>query len=115
MSPNVDTWPHDRIQRAAGNFATMLTNRQGWIANGFPGFEELSFEFHPDSIRDRVNDAISRPDHYLELGIAFGERFRELHTRDAFANRIIDMAELAALRQSPVKPIIQPFFDWPPR
>ncbi|HQR12530.1 MAG TPA: hypothetical protein PLW68_14490 [Casimicrobiaceae bacterium] len=115
MSPNVDTWPHDRAQRAAGHFSTLLTNRQGWIAEGFPGFDELTFEFNPESIRDRVNDAIGHPDRYLELGVGFGDRFRELHTRDAFANRIVDMAELAAFRCGTERPMIQSFFEWPRR
>ena len=102
--------PTTAAQRAAGTYATLLTNRQGWIAEGFPGFDDLMFEFTPESIKHRVSDAISRPDHYLELGLAFGDRFRELYTRDAFANRIIDMAELAAFRFSAERPLIQPLF-----
>ena len=113
MSPNVDTAPHERVLRAAGSFATILTNRQGWLASQFPGCEELTFEFTPDSIRARVSDAIAHPDKYLDLGIAFGERFRELYTREAFAQRVVEMADLAALQWSPQKPFIQPFFVWP--
>jgi hypothetical protein len=113
MSPNVDTWPHDRAQRAAGTYATLLTNRQGWLTDKFPGFADLAFEFSHDSIKSRVGDAIARPDHYLDLGVAFGERFREFYTRDAFANRIVAMAELGALRYGAARPLLQPFFEWP--
>jgi hypothetical protein len=47
------------------------------------------------------------------LGIAFGQRFREVYTRQAYANYIVDLAELAALQWSAEKPVIQPFFIWP--
>jgi hypothetical protein len=113
MSPNVDTWPHDRVQRAAGTYALLLTNRQTWVTEKFPGFEDLTFGFDPESIRNRVSDAIARPSHYLELAVAFGDRFRENYTREFFANRIVDMAELAALQYSIEKPVIQTFFGWP--
>jgi hypothetical protein len=113
MSANVDTWPHDRVQRAAGSFAPVLTNRQGWLERDFPGFDAFTFEFDPESIKSRVSEAIANPERYLELGVAFGERFREVYPRDAFANRVIDMAELVALYVNPQKPSIQPFFVWP--
>jgi hypothetical protein len=113
MAPNVDTAPHERVQRAAGSFATVFTNRQGWIDSGFPGFGDLTFEFTPDSIKDRMSDAIARPDKYIDLGVAFGERFREVYPRAAFAQRVVEMADLSTLRWSDAKPAIQPFFVWP--
>lgn len=113
MSANIDTWPHDRVQRAAGAYLPVLTNRQGWCTDHFPGCEDLWFEFTPDSIQTRVSEAIAHPDTYLELGIAFGEQFRNVYPREGFAHRLVDMAELAAFRYSRVKPIIQPFFVWP--
>jgi len=113
MSPNVDRSPHERVQRSAGSFTTFLTNRQGWLSEEFPDFEDLTFDFAHDSIRDRVADAIAHPDRYVDLGVAFAERFRQLYPREAFANRVADLAELAALQWSPSKPSIQPFFVWP--
>jgi hypothetical protein len=113
MSPNVDTWPHDRIQRAAGSFTAFLTNRQGWLTEQFAGFDDLMFEFSEDSIRTRVSAAIARPDHYLDLGAAFGSQFRERYTREGFARRLADAAELARLSGRPDRPTIQPFFVWP--
>jgi hypothetical protein len=112
MSPNTDTFPHDRVQRAAGSFATVLTNRQAWLKDSFPEFEKLTFEFDPQAIESRVADAIARPDEYLELGLAFGMRFRELYPQAAFVQRIVNLADLATLQWSENKPPIQPFFAW---
>jgi hypothetical protein len=113
MSPNVDTAPHERVQRAAGSYAAVLTNRQTWLNEKFPGFEELTFEFDPESIKARASDAIARPGRYIELGIEFGERFRALFPAAEFAARIVEVAELSALQWNAQKPAIQPFFVWP--
>ena len=113
MSPNLDSGPHERVMRAAGSFACVLTNRQGWLTAALGEFEDLTFEFNPDSIRAKANDAISNPDRFVDLGVAFGDRFREIYTRQAYANAIVDLAELAALKCSAEKPVIQPFFVWP--
>ena len=113
MSPNLDSGPHERVMRGAGSYAPVLTNRQGWLTEAFGEFDDLTFEFNPDSIRARASEAISHPDRFLDLGIAFGERFREIYTRQAYANQIVDLAELAALQCSAEKPVIQPFFVWP--
>jgi len=115
MSANVDTWPHDRVQRAAGAYSLVLTNRQSWLSNRFPEFADLTFEFDADSIRDRVSDAISKPDRYLELGVSFGERFREIHSREAFSRAVVKIAELAGLAGNEQKPVLQNFYVWPPR
>jgi hypothetical protein len=113
MSANVDSWPHDRVQRAAGSFALVLTNRQGWLTENFPNFDDLTYEFEPASITARISDTISNPDRYLDLGVAFGEQFSDRYTRGAFAHFVVDMAELAAMRWSVQKPVIQNFFVWP--
>jgi hypothetical protein len=113
MSPNVDSWPHDRIQRAAGSYTAFLTNRQGWMTQQFPGFDDFTFDFAPESIQARVADALARPTHYIDLAVAFGERFRERYTREAFARRLVDAAEMARLQYGSNKPTIQPFFAWP--
>jgi len=113
MSPNTDTGGHERIQRAAGAFAVMLTNRQGWIEQTLPGFDDLMFDFMPESIVGRVADVIAHTDRYLDLAVAFGERFRKIYPSEAYANRVIDLAELAVLQYGETKPVIQPFFIWP--
>jgi hypothetical protein len=113
MSPNVDTAPHERVQRAAGSYAAVLTNGQTWLKEKFPDFDELTFEFDPESIKARVSDAIARPGRYIDLGIEFGERFRALFTAAEFAARIVEVAELSALQWNAKKPIIQPYFAWP--
>jgi hypothetical protein len=113
MSPNLDSGPHERVMRGAGSYACVLTNRQGWLTAALGEFEELTFEFNSESIRAKANDAISNPNRFVDLGIAFGDRFREIYTRQAYANTIVDFAELAALKCSAEKPVIQPFFVWP--
>ena len=115
MSPNVDDWPHDRVQRGAGSFALVLTNRQGWLTRHFPEFEELAFDFDPESIKAKVADVIANPERYLEQAVAFGERFREIYPREGFANRVIDLAELSTLLWNEPKPALQSFFSWPKR
>ena len=115
MSPNMDSEPHDRVQRAAGSYSLVLSNRQGWIAEEFPGLEDLTFEFDPASIKARIAAVLAQPQRYLELGVAFGERFREVHPVEAFCRRVVELAELAALQCAAEKPPIQPFFIWPAR
>ena len=113
MSPNMDTEPHDRVQRAAGSYSLVVSNKQSWIAGDFPGFEEMTFEFDPESIKERIADIIAQPERYLELGVAFGERFREIHPMEAFSRRVVELADLAALQCAREKPSLQPFFGWP--
>jgi len=115
MSANVDTWPHDRVQRAAGSFALVLTNRQGWLSQHFPGFDELMFDFEPDLIRERIHDAIAHPGRYIEQALEFGLRFREVYPREAFSTRVNELVDLAKLLCNEPKPSVQPFFSWPPR
>jgi hypothetical protein len=113
MSANTDTWPHDRVQRAAGAWSLVLTNRQGWLRETMPEFADLTFDFEPESIEARVADAIARPDHYLDRADAFAERFRELHPREAFVRRAFELVETASLFCGGEKPRLQPFYDWP--
>jgi hypothetical protein len=115
MSPNVDTAPHERVQRAAGAYAGVLTNRQTWLSEKLPGFEDLMFEFTPESIKARASDAIARPKDFVEIGVEFGDRFRAIFTAAEFAGRIVEVAELSALQWNEKKPAIQPFFVWPRR
>jgi hypothetical protein len=113
MSPNMDREPHDRVQRAAGSYSLFVSNKQSWITEDFPGFEDLTFEFDPESIKARVSDILAHPDRYLDLGVAFGERFRNVHPMEAFSRRVVQHAELAILSCAREKPLIQPFFIWP--
>jgi len=115
MSANVDTWPHDRVQRAAGAYSLVLTNRQSWLSDSFPEFADLTFEFDLDSIRDRVSHVIANPDRYLDLAVSFGESFRAIHSREAFSRATVKIAELAALVGNERKPVLQDFYIWPPR
>jgi len=112
MSPNLDSAPHERVMRAAGNYSLVLTNHQTWLGHSLPGFDELMFDFNPDSIAARASDVIAHPDRYLELALSFGDAFRARYPRERVGDAMVDMAELAVLQWSPEKPIIQPFFVW---
>jgi hypothetical protein len=113
MSANTDTWPHDRVQRAAGAWSLVLTNRQGWMSAAMPEFEDLTFEFEPESIKARIADAIARPGEYVDRAVAFGERFRELFPREAFVRRALELVEAAALFCGESRPPLQDFYEWP--
>jgi hypothetical protein len=113
MSPNMDLEPHERVMRAAGSFSLVLTNRQSWLSREFAGFEDMTFEFDPQSIKDRIAGVLANPDRYLDLGVAFGERFRAIHPRDALARQVVEVADLASLQCVEQKPNIQKFFVWP--
>lgn len=115
MSPNIDTGCHERVQRAAGAYAMVLTNRQSWLESSLPGFDDLMFEFDPESIKARVAGVLANPDRHLDLAVSFGEHFRQVFPREAFADRIVDLAELGALQGNEEGPRIQPFFVWPGR
>jgi len=112
MSPNTQGAPHERIWRAAGCFTLALTNRQGWLDCAFAEFKDLDFEFHAESIQTRVSDVIAHADRYLDLGISFGEAFRRVYPKESFANKIVDLAEIAMLKYANPKPSVQPFFVW---
>lgn len=113
MSPNLDTGPHERVQRAAGAYALVLTNRQTWLQRDLPGFEELQFEFSFESIQSRIADVLANRARYIDLGISFGERYREVYSAAAFAHRLVAIVDLVTLQRSAPQPAIQPYFAWP--
>ena len=113
MSPNVVTCGHERVYRAAGAYSLALTNRQSWIERELPGHQDLTFDFTPESIAERVDAVLQDPAHYIELARSFGRDFRRRYPAEAFANHVIDLAELAVLHYGTAKPSLQPFFVWP--
>jgi hypothetical protein len=113
MAANMQWQPHERVQRAAGAFSLVLTNRQAWLDRDFPAFRDLTFEFQVDSIAARVADVLAHRDRYLEMALAFGDRFREVHPTEAFVRRVVELADLAAVKYAPQKPRLQDYFAWP--
>ncbi len=113
MAPNIDRQPHDRVYRAAGSYAMVLTNRQSWLTESFEDLTDLTFSFEKQSIQNRIADVLANRDRYLEMAVEFGKRFREVYPTEAFADRVIEMADLAALQYAAEKPVIQNFFVWP--
>jgi hypothetical protein len=112
MSANVDSWPHDRVQRAAGSFALCLTNKQGWLRDQFTTLQDLTFDFSKESIQTCIANVLARPDNFLDLAVEFGQRFRQVYSAESFSRHVLEMATLASVRWSEDKPILQPFFVW---
>ena len=112
MSANVDTWPHDRVQRAAGSYSLVLTNRQGWLLEKFPEYSDITFEFSPESIADRVDDVLSHRMRYLDMAIAFGDRFRTVYPRERFAEVITPLVEHTRWIWQDPRPQLQTYFVW---
>jgi hypothetical protein len=113
MSPNIDRQPHDRVYRAAGSYSMVLTNRQSWLTESFSEYIDLTFAFDKQSIQEKIADVLSNRDRYLEMAVEFGKRFRAVYPAEAFADRVIEMADLAALQYAAERPGIQNFFIWP--
>lgn len=110
MSANVDSWPHDRVQRAAGSYSLVLTNEQRWLSEQFPAFRDLAFQFEATSIAERISDVLTHRDRYLELAMEFGKRFREVFPRERFAERVLTMAD--HVRVLSERPALQNYFVW---
>ncbi len=113
MSPNIDEAPHDRVQRAAGAYALVLTNRQTWLAESLPQFNDMQFEFRPDSIGATVDAALSYPRQSVERGIAFGEAFRQRYPVADYAATIVRCAEMVRIATPGAQPRPQAYFMWP--
>lgn len=112
MSPNMDSEPHERMMRAAGAFSAALTNRQSWIEKKFDNAPSFTFDFDPESIRERIASVLENPDRHLEVGIEFGERFRQVYPPEELIRRVTEAAALASLQGRGPKPQIQDFFVW---
>jgi hypothetical protein len=112
MSPNINSAPHDRVTRSAGTYSLCLTNRQQWLLDDFPEFGKMAFAFKPDSIRECVEGALQRPEEYVDLGVAFGRRARELWSVDRVVDKLNEAAELGMLLHAAPRPQLQPYFAW---
>jgi hypothetical protein len=113
MAANMHTEPHERVQRAAGAYALVVTNRQRWLEDDFPEFRELAFDFDAASIAAKVADVLDNREKYVEMGLAFGERFRQVHPTEEFVRRVVELADIAAVKYASEKPQLQDYFGWP--
>ncbi|MHB8493276.1 MAG: hypothetical protein ACYC9Z_05025 [Casimicrobiaceae bacterium] len=112
MSANVDSWPHDRVQRAAGAYSLFLTNCQGWLSEKFPDFVDMTFAFDRESIAARVSEVLNHPRRYLEMALAFGDEFRTVFPRANFAETVLRLVDYARLMWENPRPQLQNFFVW---
>lgn len=114
MAPNTQHF-HDRVQRAAGRYTTFLTNRQKPFTDQFENYKSFTFEFNPDSIRERVDYALSHPEETVEMGLLQAERMRELNNDDRFAESLINMIDICALANGKRPEGTQNFVVYPPQ
>lgn len=96
MSANTHRGAHDRALRAAGRFTTCLTNRTKFYVDGFPGAASFTYRFSQDSIVELVESALEHPAGTVELGLAQGERMRELLTEDYYVEQLVSAVDACA-------------------
>lgn len=114
MSPNTGMAPHDRPCRAFGMYTLCLTNEQPYFQEGFANYQDFSFKFDKESMRDKISDVLSRPKQYVELGIEVAETFRAANPPENFVRSMLETASAIRLACSSRPPNMQNFFDWPP-
>jgi hypothetical protein len=113
MSPNTQRAPHDRVMRAFGLCTLCLTNRQSYLDKHFTNAESFTYRFEPDSIREKVADALAHPKRYVELGLDVAEQFRKTHHSHDFAQYMVDTASHVRFTCGPRPDGLQPYFEWP--
>lgn len=97
MSPNTERGPHDRVLRAAGRYTAFLTNRSRFFTDNFSDADAFMFRFETDSIRDRVDLALSRPGDMVAVGVEQANRMRELLTEDRYVEQVIAAVDACAM------------------
>lgn len=114
MTPNTTGAVHERFVRAASRFTCCLTNQTDALRNGYPGSEQSTFRFTPDSIRERVSWALDHPADCVALGRRIGQQFAARSGEADFVRFFTDCADhLGMLRQAHHG--IQDFVVWPAR
>jgi hypothetical protein len=114
MSPNTQSF-HDRVQRAAGRYTTFLTNRLKPFTEHFENYKSFTFEFNPESIRERVDYALTHPEETVEMGLVQAEKMRELTNDDRYAESLINALDACALASGNRPLGTQNFVIYPPR
>jgi hypothetical protein len=115
MSPNTGLSPHDRPLRAIGAHTLCVTNEQEFFKRELPHTDHYFYQFHPDSIRERVTAIMANPQRTLEVGIDVAETFMQKFPPELFAHKVLECAALARFNQLPGLPEGLPnYFSWPP-
>lgn len=97
MSPNTQRGPHDRVLRAAGRQTAFLTNRTKFYTEGFPRASTFTFQFTPESVRECIERALSRPRETVELGLDQAVRMGELLTVERYVDQVLTVVDACAL------------------
>lgn len=113
MSPNTQDF-HDRVQRAAGRYTAFLTNRLPIFTEKFENYKSFTFEFNPDSIRARVDYALSNPKDTVEMGLHQAERMRDVTSDERYAESLLNAIDACALANGGRPNDTQDFVAFPP-
>jgi hypothetical protein len=113
MSPNTQNF-HDRVLRAAARYTAFLTNRQQSVMDHFENYRSFTFEFNPDSIRERVEYALSNPEETVEMGLLQAEKMRELTSDERYAESLLSAIDACALANGSRPKGTQNFVIYPP-
>jgi hypothetical protein len=114
MSPNTQRAPHDRAMRAFGLWTLCITNRQRFFDESSSHASEFTYRFSKDSVQQKVNDVLSHPKRYVELGREVAAEFRRNRHPEAFAEFMVATARHVRLACSPRPPGLPEYFIWPP-
>ncbi len=114
MSPNTQRSPHDRPMRAFGLCTLCITNEQRFFKEHITKWEQFSYRFQKDHLREKVADVLAHPRQYVELGLDVAEQFRRRHRPEDFVQFMLDTASHARLGCGARPSGLQNFFVWPP-
>ena len=116
MSPNTESAPHERFTIAAGRHTLCLSNAQKYYEHNYPDAPDMLFDFSAESLRHRVGDALARPKHYVDLGVAVAERAATIHPPATALSYLIDFANMVRFDMTQDSFAgQQTFVMWPPQ
>lgn len=112
MSPNTNSFPHDRVLRAFGRFTLCLTNENEWLLRNLPFHDRYTFEFRADSIRELVERVFEDRKGFVEIGMQLGDRLAAEHPPAKVVSHLQSLAEQVRIGCA-ASPQLQNYFVWP--
>jgi hypothetical protein len=114
MSPNTTSAFHDRPLRAFGAHTLCITNKQQCLEDTFDNHEETSYIFQKESLQSRIEEVLTHPKRYVEMGADMAKVFNDKYPKERTIKSLIDLAALLRLGSTNKRLIMQDFFVWPP-
>ncbi|WP_143707412.1 hypothetical protein [Uliginosibacterium sp. TH139] len=97
MSPNTCLTPHDRALRAAGRFTAFFTNEQDFFKKNFYFYRDFVFKFSKDSICERIEFGLSRPEAVVEMGVEQGRLMRNIVPESLYVQQMLSAIDAVAM------------------